>query len=365
MDAESIPLKLFIPGPTQVAPEVLAQMARPAIGHRTEECARLWASCRHGLAQLFQTRAEVLMLTGPASALMEAALRNTVRQRSLHLVCGAFSQRWFDIAVACGLEAHRLDAEWGHGFEPEVLRAALQEREYDAVTLVHNETSTGVMNPLPELAKVVSEFPDVLLLVDTVSSLAGAPVYFDTWGLDVCLAGVQKALALPAGLAVAAVSERTMQRASEIPHRGWFLDFLRLQKSNQKEQSPTTPSTAHLYALEFQLQRIFEEGLEPRWRRHAAMAAHTQLWAQEFGYELFAKEGFRSQTVTCIARGGGPDFVPALAHLKKEGFLMSNGYGPLKNKTFRIGHMGEHHMSDLTDLLHRFEVALAQSQTKS
>lgn len=358
MDSAPKPLKLFIPGPTEVAPEVLAEMARSAIGHRTPACAELWASCREGLRRLFQTEQEILMLTGPASAFMEAAIRNFVSRKSLHLVCGAFSKRWYEMAVACGKEATAFEVPWGEGFRPEALDAALAMGDYEAVTLVHNETSTGVMNPLAELAEVVQGHPEVLLLVDTVSSLAGAPVAFDDMKLDFCLAGVQKALALPAGLAVAAVSERALQRAAEVADRGWFLDVLRLVTSNQKEQSPTTPSTAHLYALQFQLQRIFEEGLVARWQRHAAMSERTQAWALQQGFELFAADGFRSQTVSCIGRGDGPDFVPALQNLLQQGLLVSNGYGKLKNQTFRIGHMGEHRMSDLEDLLSRFESAL-------
>ncbi|MFK5956493.1 MAG: alanine--glyoxylate aminotransferase family protein [Planctomycetota bacterium] len=351
-------MKLFIPGPTQVHPDILQQMARPAIGHRTPECAALWAQARSGLRKLMHTQNEVLMLTAPASAMMEAAIRNLVAGSSLHVVNGAFSKRWRDIALANGKDAHSLEIPWGEGVDADGLRAALKERNYDVVTIVHNETSTGTMTPMGPLAEVMKDFPHTLLCVDTVSSMAGAPVLVDAWGIDVCLFGLQKCLALPAGMAMASVSARAMHRASEVPNRGWFLDYLKLAKGNEKEQSPTTPSTAHLYALVAQLKRIDEEGLENRWQRHADMAQATRKWAASHGWTPFPREGNRSDTVSCIARGDGPDFVGALAALKAEGILVSNGYGDLKNKTFRIGHMGEHDMTDLTDLFTRFDVAL-------
>ena len=359
-------MKLFIPGPTEVAPEILEEMARPAIGHRTPECARLWKHCRAGLAQLMHTRGEVVILTAPASAMMEAAVRNCVPKRSLHLVCGAFSKRWADVAESCGVQADRYEVPMGEGFTADMLRARLEEAKaqgirYDAVTCVHNETSTGVRNPIEELGAVLRDWPDTLFLVDTVSSMAGMPVKVDDWGIDVCLFGVQKAMALVAGLAVASVSDAALQRAATVEHRGWFLDFLRLKKGNEKEQSPTTPSTAHLYALARQLDRVFEEGLEARWERHRAMAERVRAWAAGHGWHPFPAEVFLSDTVACIARGDGPDFVPALEALKEQGYLVSNGYGDLKGKTFRIGHMGEHDLAAIEDLLERFDACLASA----
>lgn len=351
-------MKLFIPGPTQIHPDILSEMARPAIGHRTEKCARLWGAARAGLGRLMLTDNEVLMLTAPASAMMEAAVRNLVAGSSLHVVNGAFSRRWRDIALANGKDAHTLEVPLRQGVGAEALRAALEVRDYDIVTVVHNETSTGTVTPIEPLAQVLEDFPRTLLCVDTVSSMAGAPVRVDDWRIDVCLFGLQKCLALPAGLSVAAVSARAMARASEVEDRGWLLDYQLLAQGNRKEQSPTTPSTAHLYALVAQLQRIEEEGLERRWARHAEMAEHTREWAAGHGWDPFPQEGFRSDTVSCIARGDGPAFTQALAALKEQGILVSNGYGELKDKTFRIGHMGEHTMDDLRDLLERFDRAL-------
>lgn len=356
-------MKLFIPGPTQVHPDILAEMARPAIGHRTPECAQLWGAARAGLRRLMFTQHEVLMLTAPASAMMEATVRNLVREHSLHVVNGAFSKRWFEIAKSNGKQAVAIDIPWGQGINAAGLRHALEAakaegKSYDIVTVVHNETSTGTVTPLGPLAEVLADYPETLLCVDTVSSMAGAEVRVDDWKLDVCLFGLQKCLALPAGMAVASVSPRAMERAAIVENRGWVLDFLRLAKGNEKEQSPTTPSTAHLYALVAQLARIEQEGLEKRWARHTEMAETTRTWALSHGWTPFPQEGNRSDTVSCIARADGPDFVPILDALKAQGILVSNGYGALKGKTFRIGHMGEHTMDDLQDLLQRFDAAL-------
>ena len=356
-------MKLFIPGPTQVHPEVLAEMSRPAIGHRTEECADLWREARQGLAWLMQTQSEIVMLTAPASAMMEAAVRNFVKERSLHLVNGAFSKRWFEIGAANGTQAEKLEVPMGEAVTAPMLEQLLKSeadagRSFDIVTVVHNETSTGTVTPIADLAEVLKAYPQTLLCVDTVSSMAGAPIPVDEWGIDFCLFGLQKCLALPAGMAMASVSKRALQRAAEVPHRGWLLDLLKLSAKNLKEQSPTTPSTAHLYALVKQLQRIREEGLENRWQRHVDMATRVRTWATEKGWHMFPAEGFRSSTVSCIARGDGPDFVPALNALKAEGILVSNGYGDLKGTTFRIGHMGDHQMTDIDDLLQRFDQAL-------
>jgi predicted phosphoserine aminotransferase len=350
---------LFIPGPTQVAPEILAEMSRPAIGHRGEECARLWRTARAGLSRLMRTESEVVILTGPATAMMEAAIRNTVPTRSLHLVNGAFSARWHQIALACGKEAVAVEKSWGEGFTGADLDSALHScGPVDAVTVVHNETSTGTTSRVEELGEVLESYPRTLLLVDTVSSMAGLPVLVDEWRLDVCLFGVQKCLALPAGLAIASVSDRALDRAASVENRGWFLDFVRLAASNEKEQSPTTPSTAHLYALVKQLEAIESEGIENRWSRHSEMARLTREWAVARGWRSFPRPGFESDTVSCIARGDGPDFNPAIAALAREGLIVSGGYGKLKAETFRIGHMGEHRPADLNDLLERFETHL-------
>ena len=340
---------LFVPGPTEVREEIRAHMARPLIGHRSRACVELVQRLRPALAPIFGTASLPLFESVPATALMEAGLRNLVRQRALVLTCGAFSERWHEIALAAGKQADSLAVEWGRANRPDDLRRALATGEYDAVTITHNETSTGVMNPLAELCAVAREF-DALVLVDAVSSLAGAPVDVDRNGIDFCFAGVQKCLALPPGISVYALSERALARAAEIPGRGWLLDFVRAKRGLDQGETLATPSIAHLFALEAQLGAIAAEGLAARHARHAAMAERTRAWAASRGLSMFSEAPHHSPTVSTI-RAGAPDVDQLVARARAAGFVLSNGYGKLKGLTFRVGHMGDHRLETLERLL--------------
>jgi aspartate aminotransferase-like enzyme len=234
---------LFTPGPTEVAPDILREMSRPVIGHRGEEMQAILGEIITRAREVFGAPSHDIFLTGSsATGLWEAAVRNGVARRLLVPVCGAFSERFFEVALACGVAADRIDAEWGRAVDPAAVDAALATGAYDAVALVHNETSTGVVNPLASLAEVVRRHPDVLLFVDCVSSLAGMPVLVDRHGIDVALASVQKCLALPPGLAICAVSPRAMERSRTRPNKGYYFDFVRLKGFFDKRVPLATPS---------------------------------------------------------------------------------------------------------------------------
>lgn len=341
---------LWIPGPTEIYPELLAQLARPTIGHRSKACKDLILRCRDKLAPVFGTTQHVLFESCPATAIWEAAIRNLVPTRSLHVACGAFSERWTKVARACGREADEIHVPWGQANKPEALRAALQAKSYDAVCLIHNETSTGVTNPLRELVEVVREFPGTLVLVDAVTSFAGLPMPFDELGLDLAFASTQKCLALPGGFSVYALSERALARASEAEGRGWLLDFVRANEGLAKGASVATPSIPHLYALEFQLDRIHSGGLDARYERYRWMAERTRAWAREHELEMFSEEGYASDTTSCVA-AGSLDVGQFVEALRARGKFISNGYGKLKGQSFRIGHMGDHGPEELEALL--------------
>jgi predicted phosphoserine aminotransferase len=349
---------LFIPGPTEVRPEILAAMSRPMIGHRSSACKDLVLRLARGLSPIFGTARPALFETCPATALMEAAMRNLVRKRVLVLTCGAFSERWHKIAQTCGKEADALAVEWGRANGPDELARALASGRYDAVTITHNETSTGAMNPLAELAGVARRHDDVVVMVDVVSSLAGAPVDFDTNGLDLAFAGSQKCLALPPGLTVYALSERALARAAEVAGRGWLLDFVRAAKAFETGETSATPSIPHLFALEAQLAAIAAEGLPARFGRHAAMARRTQRFAKDVGLSMFPEPSAWSPTVSTLS-AGAVDVERLIAAVRKRGFVLSNGYGKLKGRTFRIGHMGDHAPERLEALLSAIQEALA------
>jgi aspartate aminotransferase-like enzyme len=233
---------------------------------------------------------------------------------------------------------------------PDAVRTALATGKYDTLCMVHSETSTSVLNPLPEIAAVVREFPDVVFCLDTVSSLGAAPVLVDDWGVDVCFASVQKGLALPPGFAVFSLSEKALQRARTVADRGYYFDFLVFEEYGLKSQTPTTPSIPHLYGLDRQFDRITSEGLENRWERHRRMAELSQAWAQS-RFACFAEAPFRSAAVTAVTNTRKID-VPALnKHLTAMNMVIASGYGKLKGSTFRIGHVGETQVSQLETLL--------------
>lgn len=350
------PQRLFIPGPTDVLPDVLAAQTAPMIGHRSDELEALVAKVEAQLQRLFLTEKRVFIVAASGSGLQEAAIRNGVRRRVLCFVNGAFSERWHDVAVGCNKEALRVDVPWNTAVKPaaaaDALAAALATGPVDAVTVVHNETSTGVTSPVAEIAAAVRRVsPDTLVLVDAVSSLGGVEVDFDGWRLDLCLTSSQKCIAAPPGLAFCAVSDRLMERARATPGRGWYFDFVNLDKYLVKNTTPATPAISLLRSLSVQLDHIFAEGLEARFARHARLAAAAQEWAQSRGFALMAEEGYRSQTLTTVTNTRSISVKALNAHLARCNMEISNGYGVYKDKAFRLAHMGETTDADVQRLL--------------
>jgi aspartate aminotransferase-like enzyme len=340
--------KLFIPGPTEVVDEILQAMATPMIGHRTTAYADLQGSCEAKLKQLLNTEGRVLLFTSSSTGVMEGAIRNCVGKKVLNTINGEFSRRWFEIAKSCGVQAETVEAQPGQAITPEIVDAALAQGGYDALCLTYNETSTGILSPVAEIAKLVrAKYPDVLILVDAVSCMAGVEIKNDEWGLDVCLAGVQKCFGLPPGLAVTTVSARAMERAKTIPYRGYYFDFIEMEKFAVRNNTPATPSISHLYALDKQMDRMFAEGLQNRYARHQAMAQHCRAWAKRH-FAVYGDERFASPTVTHSTNTTGFDFSALNKELGKRGATISDGYGPFKGKTFRIGHMGDLTLADVT-----------------
>src|ERR1051326_5581926 len=344
--------KFFIPGPTWVRPAILQEMTRPMIGHRSTEFRELFGGIRRDLKTLFETAADALVITASGTRAIQAALENCVTRRVLVTTCGAFSERWFNIAQLLGYEADQLDAGWGHAVDPEALADHLSGRRvhYDAVTLTHNETSTGVTNDVEALARVIhEESPHSLVLVDAVSSLAGIPLRFDAWGLDVCLASVQKGVALPPGITVVAVSAKALARARKMPYRGTYFDFLNYKKHADEGGVPSTPSIPHFYALAAQLEHILRgEGLEARFARHEAMRETTIARTSTFA-KLAGDRAHASATVSALAPVRPPEELRAA--MKQRGFTLGGGYGKWKATTFRIGHMGDITMESLNAML--------------
>ena len=344
--------RFFLPGPTDVHPEVLAAMQRPMIGHRSSAMAALLQGVAPRLAALCRTSRPVLVGTTSATGFMELAVRNGIRRRALSLVNGAFSERFANLVRAAGKECVRLDVPLGCAVEPDRLRDALRRTPVDAVTVVHSETSTGVLQDVPALAAVAREFDDVLVLVDAVTSLAGSPVEPDAWGLDFTLTGSQKALALPPGLALGVASPRMLERAKTLPDRGLYFDLVAFEEATRRFQPTNTPAISLLYALETQLGRVEREGgIEARWRRHDTMRQRVEAWSEERGLALLPAEGRRSWTVSCLKLREGQSAKAVVSGLQEEGWTIGSGYGALKDSTIRIGHMGDHTLGALEELL--------------
>ena len=334
--------KLFIPGPVEVSPKTLQAFSRPMIGHRGSEFKALYGSMQPQLQTLFGTRQPVFLSTSSAWGVMEGAIRNLVHKRVLCCMLGAFSDKWLDVSRRCGKEADALQVEWGDYIHPEALDEKLATGLYDTVTLIHNETSTGVLNSLGDLCAVMRKHPEVLLVVDTVSSFSALPIAMDELGIDVLLTGSQKALALPPGLALFAVSERAFERAAKTPDRGYYFDFIEFKKNQEGDMTPSTPSVGHIYALQSKLEDMFTEGLEARYERHARTNEMVHAWVRENGFGFFAPEGYRSKTLTCIENTRGIDVAAWIGRVKKQhGLVFDGGYGKLKGKTFRISNMGD------------------------
>jgi aspartate aminotransferase-like enzyme len=351
--------KLFIPGPVEVSEKTWAAFSLPMIGHRGEDFKNLYRAIHPGLQTLFGTKQPVFLSTSSAWGVMEASIRNLVGRGVLCCMCGAFSDKWFDVAKRCGKEAAPLQVDWGKHIDHKAIDTQLAAGKFDTVALIHNETSTGVMNPLPEICCVLAKYPDVTLVLDTVSSFSGVKIEMDALGIDVMLTGAQKALALPPGFSLFSVSEKAFARAEKIRDRGFYFDFLEFKKDQAEWMTPSTPSIAHIHALQSKLDEIFEEGLEKRFARHSRTNALVHDWVRGAGFEFFAEEGFRSKTLTCVKNNKEINVLEFARKLREKHHLVIDpGYGKIRGKSFRLSNMGDeteetvaHLLSCLDDVL--------------
>lgn len=339
--------KLFIPGPTHVDDEILEAMAVPMIGHRDSLYSDLHGEVVTKLKKFLGTDGHIYLSTSSSTGMMEGAIRNVVHKKVLMTDCGAFSKRWAEIAQLNGKEIDVIKVEMGQATTPEMVDEYLAKGGFEAVCITHNETSTGVMNPIKDIGALVKEkYPDVLVCVDAVSSMAGTEIKVDEWNLDVVLAGTQKAFALPPGLCVVTVSDRALEKSLSVENRGYYFNFEALEKKAVKDQTPATPAISLVNALNVQLNRIYAEGVENRFQRHLDMAEHVRGWTRK-NFALYSDEKYLSPTVTNVHNTQEIDVVDLNAELAKRGAMLSNGYGNLKGTCFRIAHMGDLQVSDV------------------
>jgi len=353
--------KLFIPGPVAVSEKTYRAMAQPMIPHRSPEFVALYRSIQTGLQTLFATHDPIYLSTSSSWGVMEAALRNVTKKKVLTCMNGAFSDKWFDVAQKNGLAAGALRFDWGQPVDPAALRRELATGQYDAVTLIHNETSTGTMSDLPALAAVLRDFPEVISIVDVVSSFSALPLPKDELGIDIMIAGSQKALALPPGLALCSVSKRALDRAATIANRGYYFDFLEFQRNHELGMTPTTPTIAHIYALQSKLEDIASESLGNRYARHARLNQTVRTWGRAKGFKLLPEEQFGSVTLNCFVNDRSLD-LPALNEFLKtrHALAIDTGYGKLKGKVFRLSNMGDETDETIAGLLSAMDQALGE-----
>ncbi|NVM34632.1 MAG: alanine--glyoxylate aminotransferase family protein [Candidatus Lokiarchaeota archaeon] len=347
-------LKLFTPGPVHVPERVLKEMAKPNDTHRSKAYSEMHKMATDGLQKLLFTNNECLIFTSSATGIMEACVRNLIKEdeKALFFSIGAFGDRWYDIGITNGKISVKEGVEWGKAITTEVAQEALSKDKYSVVLIQANETSTGVYNPIDDVAPIIKD-SGALLCVDATSSMAGVKIEVDKLAIDVCLASVQKCFALPPGLAVCSISDVAIKKAEQVKNRGLYFDFIDLNKRHvSKHQTPTTPPIPQIRALTAQLDFILnEEGLEKRFERHEQLAKRTRTWVHENNLEMLPEKGYESNTVSTIKNSLDLDISKMISMLLDKGYRIVNGYGQLVNKTFRIGHMGEIQLEDLGKML--------------
>ncbi len=358
-------VKLHIPGPVEVSEKTFKALCSPMVGHRGQGFKDLYGKIQPQLQTLLSTKQLVYLSTSSAWGVMEGAVRNLVGKKVLNCMCGAFSDKWLDVSKRCGKNAEALQVDWGSPIRAEAIDKKLATGEFDALTLIHNETSTGTMSPLAEVAALKKKYPDVMFIVDAVSSMSALPIKFDELGIDVLLAGTQKAFALPPGLAVFTCSPAALAKAATMKDRGYYFDFVEFEKNAKDSMTPSTPSIPHIYALSSKLDDFFAEGLDARYARHKKTNQLTRDWAAKHGFTLFPEKGFESITLTCVNNGAKPggrtvDVAKLQKLVKEQGFLIDGGYGKIKGTTFRLSNMGDETEATMNQLYAALDQAMAQ-----
>ncbi len=351
--------KLFIPGPVNVRQDVLEQMTKPIIGHRTKAASNLQRGISEKLQKVFYTNNQILLSTSSGTALMEGAIRSFTKKRAAVFSNGYFGNLWYKMALHNNIQADLFNSEKGEAITADMVEKVLSTGKYDLITITHNETSSGITNPLEELSSVIKRYTDMIWCVDGVSSVGGIKLEIDKLGVDVCIVSSQKCLGLPPGMAIASVSEKAIERARQIEFRGYYMDFLELYETIDRTdyQYISTPNIPMMFAMDYQLDKILREGLDNRFKRHQQLGDMVRSWAKKH-FKLYSKDSCASNTVTTIKNTLGINIDLLNEKLGERGFQISNGYGDLKDKTFRIGHMADCTVEELQELLDTLDEVL-------
>ncbi len=343
--------RFFLPGPTEVRPEILQAMAQPMIAHRGPEFSAIYARVVAGMQQVFRTTRPVYCVSASATALMEMAIRGAPEGPILSLVNGGFAERFARIAQRCGRRTRVVSVPWGETHPFDLVEQHLASEPYAAMTLVHSETSTGALSDVRILTELAHRY-GVMCLVDAVTGVAAAQLETEAWGVDFVLTGSQKALAMPPGLAFAVASEAYILQASVVPARGRYLDPVEYEEAFIRGGPPSTPAIPLFYAADAQLRSILNEGIEARWARHTSMREMLDAWvaaerSRGLAITLQARAGERSPSISCLVLPPERTSREVVLAMQERGFTIGRGYGQLQDSTVRIGHMGDHTVAGL------------------
>jgi aspartate aminotransferase-like enzyme len=346
-------MKLFTVGPVACRPEILAEMGRQMFSHRSKEYKELHMQTVQRLQKFLETKGKVFLFPSSGSGVMEGTVRNCVDRKMLCCIVGEFGKRYAEVGESNGKIVERLEAELGKPITPESLDKKLSSvPDIEAVAITYNETSVGLLNPLPKLAKVVKKHGK-LLFVDAVSAMGGVEIKVDEWELDVCFASSQKCFGVPPGLAVANISEAAMERSAQAKNKGWYFDFKLYEKYQEKESGThMTPPVPQILALNKELEIIETEGGKQK-RLEFCLKRMQKIMdgVNNLGLSLFPQRGYESPTVACVNAPKGISGPEVYERMRKHGFELAKGYGELKERTFRIGNMGYIRPEDVDEML--------------
>ena len=355
--------QLRIPGPTPLPERVVRSMARPMIDHRGPEFATILAEITAGAKRVFKTENDLLLLTSSGTGGLESAVANLVSPGDEVVValCGNFGERFAALAAAYGADVVRLEFEWGQPVDPDDLSVVLERHpKARLLLLTHNETSTGLTNPLRELAGA-GRNADRIVVVDGVSSISSIAIETDAWGIDVAVSGSQKGWMAPPGFALVSVSERAWAQQVKARSPRFYFDWKEAKAWAEKGMTPFTPAVSVAFAMQEGLRMLEEEGLENVYQRHARLARATQAGLEALGFQLFARDGYRSHTVTSALPPPGLD-VNALRKLldARYGVVIAGGQGKMTGKMVRVGHLGAVAEGDVVQVIWAIEQALEE-----
>ena len=354
-------LKLFTVGPVACYPEVLEAMGMQMVSHRSKEYKTLHVETVEMLQHFLETENEVFLFSSTGSGFMEASVRNCVTSKMLCCICGSFGERYAEVATANGKQIDKLEVPLGEPILPDLLDEKLSKvPDVEAVSITHNETSMGLINPLKELAEVTKKHGK-LLFVDAVSSMGGTDIKVDQWGLDVCFSSSQKCFGVPPGLGVGSVSSEALKKSESAENKGWYFDFKVWEKHQKKMGTPMTSVIPQIAGLHRILKMINNNGGK-QWFFNLYAERNRQIreGIQKFGLSMFPKRGYESPTVNCVNAPPGVDGVKIYEIMRSKGFELAKGYGSVQNSTFRIGNMGYIEPEDIHAMLDSLSSVLAE-----